>query len=226
MRTAAAMVAFTLAAASPAQSAAAQRPTPATTPATTPGCVVGAQLEGLRGKTWYDVTVKKGPAKDGRCFVAFDDDDAGYPDGYVSAVRPRGGGTATRPANAPPPAAPTAPTAPTAPVAPAKPAKPEKAANPPAPTPLADRPTPSAVTEGAVRDGSYSCSKIVGGGGEYRNFGTFTIRGGRLANSPLPTGWSVVSITNGPRNPRGVPLVIIRYQTASGNTDVLDCEPA
>lgn len=111
---------------------------------------------------------------------------------------------------------------------PAQPASPAVSATKPgkAKAPVAQqtvRPVPAA---GAVRDGRYSCGKIVGGGGAFMNFGTFTIRGGRLMGSPLPNGWSVVSITNGARNPRGVALVNILYRTASGNTDLLDCEPA
>lgn len=88
--------------------------------------------------------------------------------------------------------------------------------------PVPDKPAPAPA--GKVADGSYDCSKIVGGGGAYRSFGIFTIRNGQVTGSPFPNGWTVLSVTTGAKtSPRGESIVEIRYRTASGNTDLLDC---
>ena len=90
----------------------------------------------------------------------------------------------------------------------------------PLPAPPAPAPEASA---GKVRDGKYGCSKIVGGGGEYRKMGTFNIRNGKVTGSPFPDGWEVLEVRpfNPPTNPDIVMQIL--YRTASGNTDLMEC---
>ncbi|MDP3619579.1 MAG: hypothetical protein Q8R63_07265 [Ramlibacter sp.] len=90
---------------------------------------------------------------------------------------------------------------------------------------VADGPPPGAAAGGAVPDGTYSCSKIEGGGGNYLHMGNATIRGGRVTSLGLPAGWSVRSVALGPPNGFSRTVAEITYQTASGNTDKLECIP-
>jgi hypothetical protein len=74
-------------------------------------------------------------------------------------------------------------------------------------------------------DGRYRCSKIAGGGGAYVSMGTYTIKSGKVVGSPFPKGWQVLSVNsapvaNAPRN-----RIEIRYRSASGLTDVMECIP-
>jgi ribosomal protein S6E (S10) len=82
--------------------------------------------------------------------------------------------------------------------------------------------TPGRQNAGGVPDGAYSCGKITPLGDGFQNFGTFNIRGGRVIGNPFPAGWTVQSIERNPDPSRL--LVHIRYTSARGTADMLDCE--
>jgi hypothetical protein len=126
----------------------------ATAQTPTPGCVAGAKLEGLWGNSWYPVTVKPGPLKEGWCYVGFDGYSE-YWDAHVPELRPRGSGSITSPVK------PTANTA------------------------TSTRANRSANATGAVRDGRYSCGKIVGDFDQIR--GAQSTRGSTCPD-PVPHG--------------------------------------
>jgi|GEM_PF-2703743 len=90
--------------------------------------------------------------------------------------------------------------------------------------PVPDTRTPTKGGAGSPPDGRYRCSKIAGGGGAYVSMGVFTIRSGKVAGSPFPKGWTVLSVAKAPiASSRS--RIEIRYRSASGATDVMECVP-
>ena len=83
-------------AAAPRQGPQRAAPPAAAVPAGNAQCRPGAKLEGLRGISWYEVTVLAGPDANGWCPVRFDGYGASN-DAPVPELRPRGSGPITRP---------------------------------------------------------------------------------------------------------------------------------